>query len=217
VLVDDDLEVLRALHRTLRREPLDVRATASAAQVLAWLKAGDVDLLVVDLRMPEMPGTELIALARKISPRTWCVLLSAHPEAAREAGRRHAFVERVLRKPWSDVELRTLVRTLAREAVSREGSEEPRTISCESRGDRDVLELARVRMELAKSRGEKGRLRLVEFARLQGSWTRLLKSLVLLADSYDMPVALSDDQGCVPVFLRTLGSAAPKVFADPSV
>lgn len=210
VLVDDDPAVLRALHRTLRLEPLNVRATTSVAQVLDWLKSGDVDLLIVDQRMPDMPGTELIARARGISPRTSCVILSAFPDAAREAERRHVFVQRVLRKPWSDTELRALVRTLAQASIP--GARDVLALDCEGLGDRDVLELARVHLELCRTRAETASFRLVRFGRVRGSMTRLLKSFVALADGYDRPVSVSDDLGCVPIFMRTLGSSAPKVL-----
>ena len=213
VLVDDDVAVLRALHRTLRVEPLEVLATTSVVQVIQWLRAEPVDLLVVDQRMPEMSGSELLELARDLSPRTWSVLLSAFPDAGKDLERRHVFVQRVLRKPWSDHELRTLVRTLAQCAASGLGAHESRSIDCSGLGEADVLELVTLILDVANSRGEAVSLKLVNFKQLRGSQVRFLKEFVELAEAGERPVALSDDAGCVPVFLRTLGGTAPRVVA----
>lgn len=192
---------------------MELLATTSIVQVMQWLRADPVDLLIVDQRMPEMSGTELLALARDLSPRTWGLLLSAFPDAGRELERRHVFVQRVLRKPWSDHELKTLVRTLASCAVSGLGAHASRTVDCSGLAEGDVLEIVKLVLGVARSRGEAVGLKLVNFKELRGSQARLLKDFVAIAEGSECPIALSDDAGCVPVFLRALGSAAPRVMA----
>lgn len=62
LIVDDDPDLLRVFGMCLRSEGCEVREAASGAEALAALDR--VDVLVVDQRMPNMCGTEVIASAR---------------------------------------------------------------------------------------------------------------------------------------------------------
>ena len=131
VFVDDDPAVLSALRRALRAEPYDVRMTSSPVVALEWVRQGDVSLMVVDQRMPIMCGTELADHARRISPRTIRVMLTAYPGNALV---RHGLAEDVqwlISKPWNDDALRLAIRRLLRDLDSTtppgdSGKEQPR-------------------------------------------------------------------------------------------
>jgi DNA-binding response OmpR family regulator len=62
LLVDDDPDLLRLLGMCLSSEGCDVREVPSGAEALCTLDG--VDVLVVDQRMPNMCGTDVIASAR---------------------------------------------------------------------------------------------------------------------------------------------------------
>ena len=60
LLVDDEERILKRLSRALRDDGHDVSVCASSTEALRMLNERSFDLLVVDHRMPEFSGLELI-------------------------------------------------------------------------------------------------------------------------------------------------------------
>jgi HD-like signal output (HDOD) protein len=103
LIVDDEPRVLQALNRVLRHAlPRDweVSTAGSGQEALEQLAdRGAVDVVVSDMRMPEMDGTGLLGAIRNRWPDTVRVVLSGHsdPEAAiRVASIAHQFFEKPL-------------------------------------------------------------------------------------------------------------------------
>ncbi len=79
VVVDDHLIVLDGLRRVIETEPgWQVVATCrSAAHAIEVVAAEPVDLVVLDLRMPEMSGLDLIRRLRADRPELALIVLTA--------------------------------------------------------------------------------------------------------------------------------------------
>ncbi len=98
-IVDDDAAVCGSLKFALELEGYGVRAYRSAAELLL---AGDLvacDCFVIDQRMPEITGMELIAKLRDLKLQTPAILLTSHPNrlvSARAANANVAIVEKPL-------------------------------------------------------------------------------------------------------------------------
>ena len=112
LFVDDDPALARVYALVLQNEKdrWEVRSTTSAKQALEMMKASPFDVVVSDLRMPEMDGAQLVVEIRKQYPRTSRVILSGirdQEEVARCLGATHQFIP----KP---VNLETLRDTLTR-------------------------------------------------------------------------------------------------------
>jgi two-component system sensor histidine kinase/response regulator len=108
--VDDEPASLRAVERTLAADYLVMSATA-AAQGLAVLAAQPVAMMIVDQRMPDMSGTELLARTATQHPEVIRVLLTGYTDIdtlvdAINAGHVYYY----LTKPWEPRELRLVVR-----------------------------------------------------------------------------------------------------------
>lgn len=111
VCVDDDDAMLAAVGRCLRREPsLDVRTSMNAHEVLGWIAADPVAVLVSDYEMPEMTGAQLAGQAKRIRPETVRILLTGKRtlETAID-GINQGEVFRFLNKPFEDKVLRQTV------------------------------------------------------------------------------------------------------------
>ena len=110
LVVEDDSAVSRAARRILERAGLDVRTAADAETGLAVLEAGDVDLLLTDLVLPDMGGSELTERARKRFPDLPVVAMSGYAEGSpgsrRDLPPEIAFVQ----KPFSAESLVETVR-----------------------------------------------------------------------------------------------------------
>ena len=82
LFVDDDMNVLRGLRRMLRaqREVWDTAYAESAAAALQEMERRPYDVVVTDMRMPEMDGAELLNIVRKRYPGSVRVILSGYAE-----------------------------------------------------------------------------------------------------------------------------------------
>ncbi|HXB53770.1 MAG TPA: sigma-54 dependent transcriptional regulator [Vicinamibacteria bacterium] len=113
LLVDDEERILKALGRALREEGHEVVATSSAREAQRLLSGRTFDLFVVDNRMPERTGLELIRDLLASAPegdRPQVIMMTAHAtvENAIEAMKLGAFD--YLQKPFEVEELLVAVR-----------------------------------------------------------------------------------------------------------
>lgn len=111
VCVDDEEPVLRALRRAL--SPLDVRIeTFNHPQAaLAFLKANSASVIISDMRMPSISGSEFLAEAFRLQPNAYRLLMTGYADhsstvAAVNDGR----IQHYLPKPWDNVALINAVR-----------------------------------------------------------------------------------------------------------
>jgi two-component system sensor histidine kinase/response regulator len=78
LIVDDETAQMRALCDTLGLEGYATQGFDSPRAALAELRAGQFDMLLTDLMMPEMDGIELIAAVRKIDPDIGAIVMTGH-------------------------------------------------------------------------------------------------------------------------------------------
>ncbi|MBI3328736.1 MAG: sigma-54-dependent Fis family transcriptional regulator [Nitrospinae bacterium] len=77
VVVDDDGRMRDLLVKVLMREGYTVRALPRAREVLEALSEAPTDLVISDIRMPEMDGLTLLHEVKRISPETSVILMTA--------------------------------------------------------------------------------------------------------------------------------------------
>lgn len=65
LVVDDEELVIESLRRLLRREGYDVTMVTSGKQALEKIKETNFDLVVSDIRMPELDGIQIIRNIRE--------------------------------------------------------------------------------------------------------------------------------------------------------
>ncbi|GAB4344271.1 MAG: hypothetical protein Kow0099_23570 [Candidatus Abyssubacteria bacterium] len=65
LLVDDDLEFRKAMKRTFERSGYDITVAADGQEALDLLDTQDFDLIITDLRMPNVNGIQLMEEIRK--------------------------------------------------------------------------------------------------------------------------------------------------------
>jgi DNA-binding NtrC family response regulator len=92
LIADDEESVRESLAEVLREEGYEVTAVADGAIAIAALSQQDFDLVVSDIRMPNVDGLTVLRHTREVAPQTLVLLMTAHAtvETAVEAIRRGA-------------------------------------------------------------------------------------------------------------------------------
>ncbi len=102
LLVDDDaqfLDILQSLAQSANGETWTVLAAETTALALEKLQSNQVDLIVVDLRMPVVDGVQFLQLIRNKYPHLKKIILSGHLDGSSRSAATKAGAELVLEKP----------------------------------------------------------------------------------------------------------------------
>lgn len=120
LVVDDEPQITRVLKTTLSSQGYGVRTAADGKQALQEMKNWPPDLVITDLRMPNMDGLELCRAIRADS-RVPIIVLSVKGEEAIKVEALDAGADDYITKPFNVNELLARVRaTLRRTAVPLE-------------------------------------------------------------------------------------------------
>ena len=89
LLVDDEERFRTNLQKMLEAEGLTVRGASSGAEALEELKHSPCDVIVLDIRMPDMDGLATLKEIKQINPEVEVIILSGHAsmDAAMEINR----------------------------------------------------------------------------------------------------------------------------------
>jgi response regulator RpfG family c-di-GMP phosphodiesterase len=120
--IDDDEIVLRTLLRLLSAHNISAKATADPTEGLTLLAAYNFDVIICDMRMPQMDGAEFFAQALSIAPDPQRILLTGYSDidntiAAVNKGKIHAYIQ----KPWqNELLLRNISDGIEKTSLKRE-------------------------------------------------------------------------------------------------
>jgi two-component system KDP operon response regulator KdpE len=156
LVVDDEPQLLRALGINLRARHYEVSTAASGAEALRTAAAHPPDVVVLDLGLPDMDGTEVVA-----GLRGWTdvpiLVLSGRTDAHDKVDALDAGADDYVTKPFGMDELLARLRAMLRRSIGRD--EQP------------SVEFGEVRVDLAGHRvlraGEEVRLTPTEWHLLE--------------------------------------------------
>lgn len=117
LVVDDDPEVRDLLVRALKRDRHDVVAVASVAAARASLQQGGIDLVVLDLALPDGNGVDLCRELSHMPHPVPVLMLTARSEVRERVRALDAGADDFLGKPFAVAELRARVRAVGRRAL----------------------------------------------------------------------------------------------------
>jgi DNA-binding NtrC family response regulator len=111
LIVEDDASVRTLSARALERAGHNVATAADGAQGLALIRAalGGYDLVVSDIRMPEMDGIEMAKAAAAGFPAIRIMLMTGYADQRERAEELDGIILDVVQKPFSLAEIRARV------------------------------------------------------------------------------------------------------------
>src|SRR5271166_2030698 len=77
LVADDDAAIRTVVSQALARAGYEVRTTGTAATLWRWVQAGEGDLVITDVVMPDENAFELLPRIKKMRPDLPIIVMSA--------------------------------------------------------------------------------------------------------------------------------------------
>jgi two-component system alkaline phosphatase synthesis response regulator PhoP len=125
LVVEDDREIRELLRRYLERAGYAAHTTGSGAEAIRLLGSAGVDLVVLDLGLPDVDGLEVLAAARSAGATVPVVVLTARSGLDDRIRGLERGADDYLTKPFSPTELVLRVRAVLSRAGAGTGAGGP--------------------------------------------------------------------------------------------
>jgi len=110
LFVDDEVPILKSLNRLFMDTQYEIFTVQSGKEALEILTTEKIDMVITDMRMPEMDGCQLLQKVKELQPSTLRIILSGYAEKSiiLEALQKNIAKLYIL-KPWENDKLILLV------------------------------------------------------------------------------------------------------------
>jgi DNA-binding NtrC family response regulator len=82
LLMEDEMNVAKGLEMVMREEGYEVDLAGTGQGALDKFRASEFDLLVADLRLPDMDGMDVVQHVREKRPTTNVVIITGYPSVS---------------------------------------------------------------------------------------------------------------------------------------
>lgn len=122
LFVDDEVNILASLKRLFRPFGYKILTAESGAQALEVMEQEAVDLVISDMRMPEMNGAQFLEKVREKWPETIRILLTGYSEVGATIDAiNKGQIYRYISKPWEDNDITQAIKlALQQQQLERE-------------------------------------------------------------------------------------------------
>lgn len=109
LIVDDDMALQESLVSILENEGYFIETAKTGREAEAKVKAGYYNIALLDIRLPDMTGIELLSRINVLAPRTKKLVLTGYPDASSAIRAVNEKADAYLVKPFDPVELIALI------------------------------------------------------------------------------------------------------------
>ena len=121
LVVDDEQVLVKGIKYNLEKEGYQVAAAYDGAAAVELARTGDFDLIILDLMMPVLSGTEACMQIREFSD-VPVIMLTARGEDADKLMGFACGADDYVTKPFNILELKARVRALLKRSAPRQGA-----------------------------------------------------------------------------------------------
>ncbi len=109
LIVDDDNLVRSVLEQLLQRKGYIIKGVSGGMEALEYLKKNPVDLIVSDIRMPEMDGFELLQVVKKTFPTVGVIMMTGYGDAGSVREALSLGADEYITKPFKGQEVSLII------------------------------------------------------------------------------------------------------------
>jgi len=109
LLMEDEVSMAKGLKMVLQEEGYDVDLAMTGQSALDKFSRSYFDLLVADLRLPDIDGMEVIKEVKRTRPETEAIVITGYPSVSSAVESVRIGVYDYLRKPFTEDELKEAV------------------------------------------------------------------------------------------------------------
>jgi two-component system response regulator HydG len=110
LIVDDETGILDSLRILLKKEGYEVTAAQGGKAGLDQIRGGNFDIVLSDIRMPQVSGLDILAAVREQDPLTPVILMTAQASLQTAIGAVNAGAYYYIQKPFANDELVAILR-----------------------------------------------------------------------------------------------------------
>ena len=81
LIVDDEKDFVNILSKRIKRRNIDVAKAFSGAEAIQALRGQEFDVAVLDLKMEDMDGIEVLKMLKIMDPKLAVIMLTGHGSA----------------------------------------------------------------------------------------------------------------------------------------
>ncbi len=109
LVVEDDDTIRETVAEVLEKQGHEVSQAATGTEALAQARSRDFDLVLLDLRLPDMDGLDVMRVMRELDDQALVVIMTAFPEVRTAVSALKAGAYDYLNKPFDLDDLKSLV------------------------------------------------------------------------------------------------------------
>ena len=123
LVVDDEAMLRRLLEKVLRKEGYNVHLAPSAKDALEILRDNTVDIMISDIRMPEMDGFALLKAVKADYPDVGIIMMTGYADAYTVKDALLLGADDYITKPFKSAEICMIVERAYWRALSNRDSQ----------------------------------------------------------------------------------------------
>jgi DNA-binding NtrC family response regulator len=118
LIVEDDAPVCSILEQVLKTEGYVIHCAESSPAAMEYIRLNHVDLVISDIRMPEMDGFELLHDIKKLYPQIAVILMIGFGDAGSVHRALRLGADEYITKPFRNQELLLIVERVCWRSLS---------------------------------------------------------------------------------------------------
>ena len=131
LVMEDDLSVAKGLEMVLSEEGYDVHLAGTGGLALEAFKQKRYDLLVADLRLPDINGMDVIKKVRDEKPETEVIVITGYGTTSAAVEAMKMGVRDFLPKPFTEDQIKASIHEALKEHVEKPAEPEIKTAETE--------------------------------------------------------------------------------------